>query len=151
MLSTLTIYATKSSFIMSIIWIRETCSNNNVAGYRQQMKQIPFSAIERVLNGEQVTLLCNMDYPNTTVSIDPSAQKKLSVLCRDKLIKSALRKALGWYFQYPDTKTVLYPDIGHDLFFSTDDGLSGGLCFSSGYVRGRDGRVYTRIRYSVHT
>ncbi|MBQ7185145.1 MAG: hypothetical protein IJR97_14320 [Clostridia bacterium] len=151
MLNTLSICGSKGTFTLSITWLRDTGLHGGVNGYRQRLEKVPFSAIEKALNGEQVSLLCNADFPNITVRIDPSVQKKMTTLCKDKLVRSALKKALRSCFQYPDTETCLYPDFGIDFCFSCDDGLRGGLCYSEGPVCGQDGNTYTRIRYSVHT
>ena len=151
LLSTLSIYGSKGTFSLSITWLRDTGRNCEVAGYRQRLEKIPFTALEKAVNGEQVTILCNADFPNITVRIDPSAQKKMTKLCKDKLVRSALRKALRSCFQYPDTETSVYPDSGIDFCFATDDGLYGGLCYSEGRVVGQDGNTYLRVRYSVHT
>lgn len=134
---------------MVITWLKGIGINNSVTGFRQYI-DIPEKVLDKILCGEDAVYLSYNDPLKSNLVLMPSGQYRASVVCRDKLVKRALCKALRNNLRYPDSSTFLYSDFGKDFSFETDT-MYGGLVYSLGYVRGKDGKRYPRVKYSVHT
>ena len=90
--------------------------------------------------------------PQARLRFMGSAQRMIGKICLDKREKRALCKALRDNFHWRDSDYVtLSADFGRDFYFTDDCGMRGGLCRHESTVRGKDGKAYTAVKYSIHT
>ena len=105
--------------------------------------------LSAAVNDEPARYLVHNVITQCPITLAASANKMIHTL--NQVERRALCKALrdNWYWQYPENLT-LYEDWNDSFYFHTET-ICGGLCRHDDTVRGKDGKLHLRIRYSVHT
>ncbi len=137
---------------MRFTWLTLHDSHGNRLHGYQQTLIMPVAELKKAMLGFRVKVLVDPDLiPQCPVSFSESAMELIGKICRDPKEKRALCKALRDNFHWRDGGEVyIVADWGRDFYFTTE-GLNGGLCRHESVVRGKDGKAYTAVKYSLHT
>ncbi len=128
--------------------------NHTLTGYRRSF-YLPVCALENAVEGYTTRLLIDADPPQTKsrIILHNCGSESLDVIPKKQ--RRALSKALRNNFNWPESVVHLYK-YGANYDFEEDDmrhgcGMCGGLVLHETKVRGYDGKLYTKLYYSVHT
>ena len=137
---------------MRFTWLTLHDSHGDRLHGYQQTLIMPIDKLNKALIGFRVKALIDSDViRQCPVSFSESGQKLIRKICADKKEKRALCKALRDNFNWRDGGEVyMVADWQRDFYFTTE-GLNGGLCRHESVVRGKDGKAYTAVKYSLHT
>ena len=137
---------------MRFTWLTLHDSHGDRLHGYQQTLIMPIAELNRALIGFRTKALIDSDViRQSKLSFSESGQRLIGKICADPKEKRALCKALRDNFHWRDADEVyLVADWQRDFYFTTP-GLNGGLCRHESIVRGKDGRAYTAVKYSLHT
>ena len=131
---------------VQISWLRSS-GNDQLSG-RLECFELPLDILRAALD-QPVRYLADNAVYQCPVLLSPSAHKMFTRL--DHQERRALSKALRDSFHWRHRENItLYADWNKDFCFRADL-ISGGLCRHEDEIIGRDGKLYHRIKYSVHT
>ena len=133
-------------------WLHGTY-NDDVCGY-QQTVFLPINKVLKVLAGEKVKHLSYSPvYRNKAdIYITPPAHKVIAAA--DKLKRHAIKRFFRDNFDYGRSEhLVVQSDIWVSgfYFFSTTSKYEGGIVPHEAEVIGKDGKLYRKIFYGLHT
>ena len=128
---------------------------NEVTGYVHDF-HLSISNIQATLEGQAV---CHVEHTREERSkaqlmIKENSHQMIRKVCQDKLIKHALRKFFRDHFNYgTDELLVIHPDswIKGFYFHSAYNKFNGGIVLHEDKVKGKNGRMYRKVYYSIHT
>lgn len=126
---------------------------DEVHGYRQQFS-LPVSKAERVLAGETVKHLSHYEETGKVrLTIDKTAQASISEIAKDRLKRHALRRFFRDNLNYGRREriTIVADSWVNGFYFFNAFGSDGGIVPHETTVRGRDGKAYRKVTYSIHT
>ena len=126
---------------------------DNVTGYVKYF-ELPVDKIQALLNGQSIHHVehSREEKPKAELIFTDNCHKMIRKVCQDKLTKHALRRFFRDHFNYGrDEQLIIHPDSWVNGFFFQCDRLSGGIVMHDDVVKGRDGRQYKKVFFSMHT
>lgn len=127
---------------------------NDVTGYVLTF-DLPIGQIHSLLNGKQIHHVEYMTagQRKAKLFLTDSGHQKLHHYCQDKLTRHALRSFFRDSFNYDeDEKLVIHPDSWvKGFYFESDTGFNGGIVRHETTIKGKDGKVYPKVSFAVHT
>lgn len=152
LLNVCTVNRVGSSIRFNVLWLHGNYSDD-VSGF-QQVLFVPIDKVAKVLSGEKVKHLSYSpaQMPKASIFFTRTAHKAIAEA--DKLKLHAIRRFFRDNFCYGrDEHLVVQQDewVKGFFFFSTVSRYEGGVCLHSTEVKGKDGKLYPKLYFGLHT
>ncbi len=125
---------------------------------RKESFLLPFDRFRKAVGqNRSVRLAAVLETPcdESHVTLSANAHRQVQRIAGRKRLRRAFSKAMRDCFRWPGSSVELCADWRDDFGFRERQGdlpgIVGGLCLSRDEIRGRDGGMYPRCAYSVHT
>jgi hypothetical protein len=142
-----------SRLIWKAFWL-SVDDADQAAGYLQRFS-LPIALCQRALQGETVRCLAYMPEtrPKAELCFTTEAYQAIRSICKNPRAKNALRKFFRDNFNYGDESLLITRDsFTRGFFFSSlITSYAGGIVPHESQVRGKNGRIYPRICFGLHT
>lgn len=139
---------------VEILWM-DTNHREDVSGYKQTF-YIPVSFLHKAVSMESgYSSRCLGDIRGHVGQSQLVFSHRAHAQISDMTVqeKNTLRKALRYVFTYGRRSVIhIHAEYGVDFYFHEEHtGINGGLLMNKTVVRGKDGKLYPKHSYSVHT
>ena len=141
-----------TSIRFNMFWLHGNCIDD-ISGYRQTFF-VPVDKVNKVLDGENVKHLSHVPdcQPKAHIFLTRTAHAVIAEA--DRLKRHAIRRFFRDNFNYGrDEHLVIQRDelIDGFYFFSTTSRYEGGIALHDTEVKGKDGKLYPKLYFGLHT
>ena len=134
----------------NVLWLHGT---DEISGH-QQIFHIPSDTVAKAFSGERIKYLAHTPAHMGKADIFLTLEAHRAIAEADKLKRNAIRRFFRDNFDYGrDEHLVVRQDawVNGFSFFSTVSQYNGGIALHEDKVNGKDGKIYPKYYYGLHT